>query len=286
MFRKININLVAIPVVILIVVVIIAAAVWLTARPASGEEPPLLISIEAPTSAPYGHWPVPVTFEITNTSSSEIQITPTTWIGGYNWGGSLGEYIFPDNNNDAIIWINGADRDITTTWAITIAPNDTVKFGFTADTESTVETSTKKFIELTVGNQIISQSLALTEGPGLTGTISVSPKWPYNEAIYWLDLTTMSRYMGQFVAQGKPVSAFTSDCKIADLPAGFYGINNRTFETHRWSIQVLGGGPTCTITGQVWHNENGSMVGPIIATATFTNPLWKPRMWFPHIQQP
>ncbi len=249
------------------------AIVFSTNKKANAEDTkpvkPFEITINSLISAPYGHWPILPHFIVTNTLDNDRFVTVTTTVGGLAWGGSVTNYTFPDTGGYGwtISNMTGSSDSMTITWNGWINGHSSVKVGFQTDTQSWTNPYTVEFLKMQVENKILTSTMTLTPGPGLSGTMSADRIENQAAPIYWLNLTTTSIYMGQFSAP-KP---FTSNCNLIGLPSGYYGNYARTFEYHQWSFEYVSGGPICEIDANIITNA-GNYDSIIPVSTTFTAP--------------
>jgi hypothetical protein len=223
---------------------LLAIMIILTATPVSANEPPAYIV--APDTVIYGHRPINLEVVLTNQTASPINFEVQIWIGGMAWGGENNPYAIPIGTHVSTFCNRGG---CTYNWVGPIDAAGEVRFIMT--TYSSTALGTYEFI--TVAGQIDSapvdliKSVTLTQGTGEPeGYIELDDygSWLPGQ-LRGLKLTLLSPTLGQFIG-----GVFTSTCGIENLPTGFAGSYQRTYQEFLWYIFLpIGASGRCTIQG-------------------------------------
>lgn len=215
--------------------------------------PPVEIGIQAPETAPYGHYPVRVGYYLTNTSNETQTVVFSTTVGGFAWGGVTGPRT--TSPEVAYIWGFGEGHLSADLWMATIASGKVVSVVLETDTFPMNETSTDwPFVSMTLGDQSVSRTLRLTEGPGYGGGISFAyPSMGYVQ----MEVTMTSQFMGRFKN-----TDIQSNCASSGWQVGRQSSDwGWTYDAMYGYIYVGSNNPsTCYFTATIQH-ESGEVVG-------------------------
>ncbi len=218
--------------------------------------PPAGINI--PDQAVYGHRPITITISVTNPFTEEVRFSSKVWHGGPAWGGEdypairTGPYASVTNIDCSLLECNHY-------WGGSIMPGSTAFFDMVAFSGNLL--GEFPFVSATyeingLQSPVVTRTILITQGTGsVDGWLNIEGPvlWRPGEQ-RGLALTMESPTPTQFISRGP----FTSNCGITDLPGGFSGHPDRTYEKFLWHVTLPEDAPVgrCTIQGgfTTWPN--------------------------------
>lgn len=232
--------------------ILAVAVIAIFTIPALAGQPALLpAQITIPNEAVYGHRPVTITVSVTNPYTEEVQFSSKVWHGGPAWGGED----HPAIRTGPYARITNVDCSLSECnhyWGGSIMPGSTAYLDMIAFSGNVL--GEFPFISATYeinGQQapVVTRTILITQGIGsVNGWLNIEGPLPWRPGEHRaLALTMESPTLTQFISRGP----FTSNCGITDLPGGFSGHFDRTYEKFFWYVNLPENATAgqCTIQG-------------------------------------